>query len=348
MYEVLRVTGERQRGFSLVLPREKGRHAAELAAAVEKNSNYHQGPHLGVFLLDFLRGGGTLIDVGANIGLGAIPAAVYGSNVVAVELLPENCLPLIVAVLQNRLRNIRVFPMAAGEERRIAGLAGSEIWGHVVARSDGAAAMMLPLDDIVDLADLQGGGLRRRFVRRPVLLKIDTEGYELPVLDGARRLIERLDPTLVVECTMIEGGEDPTSRAGYALKDRLAAQGYSVYLHRGNRLVPHRPGDVQEGHVCDLIATHKRYREGDRIGRFVIARLDPAERLHWVKEMLQWPSPSYRLHATGVVARWLREGHDPAALHDLKRRLLDDADPDVAANARRLLGSAAEGPTAAP
>jgi FkbM family methyltransferase len=340
MYEILRVTGERRRRFSLVLPQDKGRHAAELAAIVASYNNYyHQGPHLGVFLLDFLRGGGTLIDVGANIGLGAIPAAVYGSNVVAVELLPENCFLLTLAALENRLENIRIFQMAAGEERRIAGLTGSEIWGRVVSWHEGAAAMMLPLDDIVDLANLQGGSSRRRFVRRPVLLKIDAEGYELPVLEGARGLIERFDPTLVAECTMIEGSEDdPTSYAGRALKEQLEAQSYSLYLHRGDRLVPHKPDDIQEGHVCDLVASHKHYREGDRIGRFRVARLEPAESIRWVSEMLEPPSPSYRLHATGVVARWRREGHNSAVLHDLEQRLLKDSDPEVAANAQRLLG----------
>lgn len=341
MYETLQIEGEGRRTFSIVLPRDKGRHAAELAATIRRNSDYHQGPHLGVLVLDYLKGAGTLVDVGANIGLGAIPAAVYGSNVVAIELLAENCFCLTLAALENRLANISVFQMAAGEERRMAGVAGGEAWGHVVQPGNGQSAMMLPLDDIVELADLQRGGTAGPFVRRPVLLKIDTEGYELPVLMGASRLIARLDPALVVECAMIEGGDDPTSRRGRALKQHLESSGYHLYLHRGDRLVPRRADDVQEGHVCDILALRKACREGDRIGRFTVARLSVAESARWVGEMVACPTPPHRLHAAGVLARWHAEGRAMAELPALCRRLIDDPDPEVAANAARLLGATA-------
>jgi FkbM family methyltransferase len=338
-YETLEIGGEDGRRFSLVLPQRKGCYAAGVAAVARNDRNYHQVPHVGVLILDYLKGGGTLIDVGANIGLGAIPAAVYGSNVVAVELLAENCLCLHLAVLANRLSRIRVFQCAAGDGRRLAGSAGHEAWGHVVSAAEGAPAAMLPLDDIVSLANLAPGGARAAFVRPPVLIKIDTEGFELPVLQGARQTIAELDPVLIVECAMVEGRDAPADRQTQAVKLWLEENGYYLYLHRGKRLVPRRAADLQEGHVCDFFASRREYRPGERIGRFSVAPLTEAESLHWVAEQVSelLPEPQYRLHAVGVLAHWLSLGHDREALAPLATRLVADPDRDVAALASRRL-----------
>src|SRR5436190_6210065 len=51
------------------------------------------GPDINArLLMTVLGGSGTLVDVGANIGSIAIPAAVAGSSVIAIEMSPPNCL----------------------------------------------------------------------------------------------------------------------------------------------------------------------------------------------------------------------------------------------------------------
>jgi len=343
MYEAIEVKGDGRRRFFIVLPHDKGRFATDVADFFRADSRYQRVPHVGVLALDYLNGAGSLIDVGANLGLLSIPAAVYGSRVLAIELLPENCLCLSLAVLKNRLRNLVIFPFAAGEAQRLAAGAGSEAWGRIVDPGQGIPVMMLPLDDIVALAELQGGGRWRRFVRRPVLVKIDTEGYELAVLDGAARLIERFDPAFIVESIMIEGGDDPLNTRARAVKERLEAHGYHLYLHRDRRLVPHRARDWQPGHVCDIFASRKRYRDGDRIGRFTVGPLTVAESVRWIAEMIDYPYPAHRMHAAGIIARWRAEGCAAPELADFAERLIRDPDTAVAARAARLLGPAGAG-----
>src|SRR5690348_6657104 len=102
MFETIELEGQRGHRFSIVLPREKGPFAAAVAEFYRVDRRYHRVPHVGVLALDFLGGAGSLVDVGANIGLVSIAAAVHGSPVVAVEMLPENCLCLSLAVLHNR------------------------------------------------------------------------------------------------------------------------------------------------------------------------------------------------------------------------------------------------------
>jgi FkbM family methyltransferase len=333
MYELIEIVDEKRRRFSLALPTERGAYTEVIASLARRNNNLHQNRNIAVLIMDYLRGRGTLIDVGSSIGLVSLPIAVSGSNVVAVELLPENCFYQQLSIIENRLGNLRLFQAAAGDRRGLVGFAGAEAWGHVAPLGTGPVAPMLPLDDIVGLVNRQ----TRRFVRRPLFVKIDTEGYELPVLRGATRAMAAYDPVFLVECIVAEGRDEPSDRHARAVKEFLEERGYHLYLHRDSRLVPRTAADIQEGHVCDFFATRRRYRPGDRIGRFEIGELSFDQSLAWIGEMAAFELPSHRLHAVGVIARWIAEGRRDPAMFDLGRRLCRDADEAVAQTAGRLL-----------
>ncbi len=336
VHDVIPLIGEGGRRFSIFLLRGAGEFTEYLRSVFSRDDNYHRLSHVGVLALDYLKRSGTLIDVGAHIGLISIPAAAYGSQVIAIEMLPENCLCLHLALQANRLRNLAVFQLAAGAQAGLVGFEGSEAWAHVVPSGDGARAAMMTLDEIVDLAGLQR---RTRFgsgLRRPLLIKIDTEGSELAVLHGAERTIGRYDPAFLIESIIVEGRDSQTDRNSHAAKSLLENDGYHLYLHRDRFLVPRRASDLQEGHVCDFFASRRQYREGDRIGRFVVRPLGFAESLVWIAEMVQSPQPQHRLHAVGVILRWRGEGRRATRLDELSRALLDDADPAVAEHAARL------------
>ncbi|HEX3883535.1 MAG TPA: FkbM family methyltransferase [Stellaceae bacterium] len=333
MYEFIEIVDEKRRRFSLALPTERGAYAESIATFARRDNNLHQNANTAVLIMDHLRGRGTLIDVGSSIGLVSLPVAVSGSNVVAVELLPENCFYQHLSIIENRLGNLRLFQAAAGAQRGLVGFAGTEAWGHVAPLGTGPAAPMLRLDDIVQLVNRQ----TRRFVRRPLLIKVDTEGYELPVLRGATAAIAAYDPVFLVECIVVEGREEPSDLHARAVKEFLEESGYHLYLQHGSRLAPRTAADIQEGHVCDFLATRRRYRPGDRIGRFEIGDLSFDQSLAWIGEMTGFELPPHRLHAVGVIARWIAEGRRDPAMLDLGRRLCRDTDDGVARAATRLL-----------
>jgi hypothetical protein len=137
---------------------------------------------------------------------------------------------------------------------------------------------------------------------------------------------------------MVEGRDSPVDRQTRAVKDWLEAEGYHLYLHRHDRLVPRRAADRQEGHVCDFFAARRYYREGERIGRFRFAPLSFPESLAWVEEMTREVDAIHRQHAIGMLARWAEEGQAEDEVAVLARRLLADPHPQVAAVAAERLG----------
>ena len=73
--------------------------------------------------VQLLRGEGTLIDLGANIGTVCLPVAAAGSRVVAVEMLPSNSLKLTLAALVNQFPH---FLSCKRQQTNLEGIVGFE------------------------------------------------------------------------------------------------------------------------------------------------------------------------------------------------------------------------------
>lgn len=324
MYDTLDIHDGNCPPYSLILPPEKSGYHNWLIAQKKCTDP-------AIFILDYLGGQGTLVDVGANIGVISVPAAVAGSNVVSIEMIPENCLYLSLTILRNALKNMRLVQLAASDSRGITHFLATEDNGYVVP--EGPPAVKMPLDDVIDLVALQNP----HFIKPPVLVKIDTEGHELFVLRGATRLIEQLDPVFFFESIMIEGRHEGPDQRAEDVKRLLEQQGYHLYLHRNDHLIPRTARDLQEGFVSDYFASRRRYLPGERIGRHVVGPIALAERLAWIEEMIDFPSHWHRMHAAGVIARWRAEGIADPALDRHARRLIGHEDPQVAEFAGRVL-----------
>ncbi len=161
-----------------------------------------------------IRSGDTVFDVGAHVGYYTLCAARLAGptgRVVAFEPLPRNLQHLREHVTINALSTVRVEPVAVAAARGSARFAA------------GRQSQMGCLSDAgeieVSVVDLDGWAATAG-VPDPAVIKIDVEGAEADVLRGARELIDRSHPTLLVATH----GAEPHGQAS-AL---LAEYGYRV------------------------------------------------------------------------------------------------------------------------
>jgi FkbM family methyltransferase len=151
----------------------------------------HQRGMLGVseklFLERFIQSGMIVADVGANQGIFTLLCArsVGSGTVFAFEPEPVLFDSLQGNVKRNRIENVKAFPKAAANTRSRAKFDRSRlnsgdnrIVSDTEERDQLVEVETIPLDDV--LGDHQVN-----------LLKIDTQGYELQVLRGCTKLLER-------------------------------------------------------------------------------------------------------------------------------------------------------------
>lgn len=160
--------------------------------------------------------GDVAVDVGANIGLFAIPLALAGARVIAVEPLAENVRRLRFNAEGNHLDNLVIVEAACGasDGRAVLHSAADPAFGSLkdVVKYRSAS----DLDVQVRSLDSLWHELGRP---RIAIVKIDVEGGELDVIAGAGELLAANGPLLMVEA-------DP-GRAAEALCGQLASLGYA-------------------------------------------------------------------------------------------------------------------------
>lgn len=139
--------------------------------------------------------GDLFVDVGAHWGIYTLHAATRhrgGVRVLAIEAHPGNIGPLTQGVTRNRLgASVEVICVAAGAKPGSAPLVFNSTMGHSLyglGLPEGAGRLgevtvpVLPLDLL--LAE------RPELADRRIILKVDVEGYEPEVIDGARRTLD--------------------------------------------------------------------------------------------------------------------------------------------------------------
>src|SRR3954452_14731506 len=151
--------------------------------------NHEMNERLAAF---FSKDGGTYVDVGANIGLTLVPIAQNPNvDVIAFEPDPSNFHYLTRNVADNcSHENITLHRLAAFKEKTQLSfeLSPDNLGNHRIRLKDEAGALSeqfrktimvdaVRLDDVVEVK------------RKPLAVKIDTEGAESFVIEGAPRLL---------------------------------------------------------------------------------------------------------------------------------------------------------------
>ena len=170
--------------------------------------------------------GAVAIDIGANLGEWTVPLArTVGAagRVLAAEPVPRSATALEATLAANALRQAEVIRCAVGNHDGSAEFAVPVVTSaqtdtgtaRIGPAGAGHEELSVPLRSLDLLAAERG-------LDRVDFIKIDVEGHERRVLDGAAAILDRYRPTLVLET----GHEAEGDRA--AIHDRLCGVGYRM------------------------------------------------------------------------------------------------------------------------
>jgi FkbM family methyltransferase len=141
----------------------------------------------------YLRPGNICFDIGAQAGYHTLYASTLvgpAGRVFAFEPAPKNIADIKKHLAMNHLTNVSVVEAAVsnvdGESHFDFGI--SAVAGHL-ATSGGVVVRTITLDYEIDCGALP----------EPDYIKIDAEGAELSILEGACKMLVRRHPTLSVE-----------------------------------------------------------------------------------------------------------------------------------------------------
>lgn len=178
------------------------------------------------FMRQLLQPGRDVVEVGANIGSHTVPLAraaeAMGRRLLAIEPQPVLFQNMCANVALGRLLNVQAencacaaqpgwLSFAPQDYTRIGNFGGVAMEAGPQASDGHQRVRSVPLDDLVD--DSWDVGL----------LKIDVEGFEQEVLEGARRTIARHQPYIYIENDRVEKSR--------ALIEWLWSVNYKMWFH---------------------------------------------------------------------------------------------------------------------
>ncbi|GAF83408.1 unnamed protein product [marine sediment metagenome] len=207
------------------------------------------------FILDRVREyavpGSTAIDVGAHIGSIAIPMATAvgeEGSVYAFEPDAKSQAELVANLALNQLDNVHALKIALGENAGTVSLRTTPVDGiswvaedapDPAAESDferiRSAVERLPDVKTVDDIDLRT--LDSFDLENVTFIKIDVEGYGVPILRGASKTIRKWHPAIVIEVSTQErdqGALEILEAEGYVLEAISAADYLAVWRGPGD------------------------------------------------------------------------------------------------------------------
>jgi FkbM family methyltransferase len=222
-------------------------------------------PDTSTLLMSVLRDGDTFVDVGTHVGFfSSLAASLVGNEGRVVSFEPEarNFSQLNDHVALNGFSNVdRVNAAVAAEEGQ------AEFW--VNADNDGGHALwnvgkhgynqlsrQRENRQVVPVTTLDSH-FSKAGVRPPKLIKIDAEGCELGVLQGAKALLAGGVPYVVCEVNHFALEQMGTSEA--ELRAYMASHGYrtNALNPETGEIVPLRPDQrVVSNNVFNLLFTH--------------------------------------------------------------------------------------------
>jgi FkbM family methyltransferase len=194
----------------------------EKGLTVNIYTGLYEFPDMG-FLLHFLRAEDLFVDIGANVGSYSILAcSAVGARGVAFEPVPSTYKRLVENIRLNHLdERVKCINKGVGAQQgTITFTSDSDTTNHVLAPGEQSSNKVTVEVTSLDTV-LQG--------ECPSLIKIDVEGFETPVLDGAQETLE--NPTLDAVIMELNGSG---SRYGFEetkILDMMINKGFRTYSY---------------------------------------------------------------------------------------------------------------------
>jgi len=148
-------------------------------------------------LMETLKPGMNAVDIGGNIGYYAmLEARLVGpaGKVIAIEPMPENSEQLCNNITNNGYQNIRVHKVAIGDRDGTAlmYITQKSNWHSLYPPASSKGEMKVPVSTLDSL-------LMPYELASVDLVRMDLEGYEVVVIEGMKRTLEKYGPRLLVE-----------------------------------------------------------------------------------------------------------------------------------------------------
>ena len=190
--------------------------------------------------------GGTVLDVGANIGVYTLESSIIvgrAGRVISIEAAPLHITALKENIDLNGINNVSLIESAVGDSTGWVTLArprGGNLGMFTVGSVNADEAYSVPLRRIDDL-------LEGHEIKSIDLIKMDIEGSEYRALRGAANTLAKYKPTILVELN--ESALHGCKSCARDVKELLRENGYRGW-QIGRTAV--RPiSDIQAEHRCD-------------------------------------------------------------------------------------------------
>lgn len=215
------------------------------------------------FTFDWVKPGDTVIDLGANLGTFSVPLAAKGATVYGFEMLEANISHLKRSIEQNNLSTLHVVEGAVSDKPGYLGTSGTSAWGTVSDNSPDKV-LAIVLDEWANEVGLE----------KLDFMKIDIEGSEMAALRGARSMITKFKPDMVIEANVMTCGH-----AGYGYPELIAFMaelGYRSYRIANGR-INESARDPQPSLVTDYFFSAKPKKDVEERSPVAIGTLSLQE-----------------------------------------------------------------------
>lgn len=144
----------------------------------------------------------VFLDIGANIGLYGILFAKIGYTVHMFEAYTVNQESLFLSICENGLRNVSLHPVALGQSARTCDLWSHEeniLDGTIVCENEQLSPKMIVRKSVrIETLDNELYGFTSILEDALIFIKLDVEGFEHYVLEGALNTLKNKKPLLIL------------------------------------------------------------------------------------------------------------------------------------------------------